>query len=157
MKESFREIHLDDINSYCAINIEIPDEDLVNEMVAKFYSRKNKALKDHKTKDIQRSFLEKELHVARTKEEAQGVFTRAREKGDAHCIVISFNAALSQKKYDHLGVVNFKYLCWTKKAWEKAKKAYGCPIVKKLIDCLIDELINVSCQALKAALGIFNS
>ncbi|MBD5293376.1 MAG: hypothetical protein HDS20_00950 [Bacteroides sp.] len=154
MNEFFPDWQLDNANSYCAINVEIPDDELVQEMIEKFHRRVYRTLTSHRVENGQRFFLEKELHIATTKEEAESIFKQSRENGDKHCIVVSFNATLSQKKYNNLGVVNFKYLCWTKKAWNKAKKAYGNPIVKKLIDCLIGELIAVACQVLKTAVGI---
>lgn len=153
MGNTFDGIKLDSTNSYCAINIEIPDKELVNEMVEKFYKRLRKTLTSQNTTEEQYTFLSEELHIATSKAEVESIFRNAREKGDAHCIVVSFNATLSQRKYDELGVVSFKYLSWSKKAWEKAKKAYGNPIVKKLIDCLIGELISIACQVLKAILG----
>lgn len=153
MRRLPRETQSDSTSGYYAINIAIPDQELVTEMINFFKDKRHETLNSRVTVE-QRLFIEKELHITQSKKEAKEIFNKAKGNGDAHCVVISFNAALPQKTYDEIGVVQFTYIRWTKKAWEKAKEAYGNPIVRKLIECLIGKLLNVSCEVLRMTLGI---
>lgn len=150
MRKQTTEKQLNIANGYCAINIEIPDNELIQEMIDIFYKAIDKITSSDKINYRHQEFLKKNLYVATSKNEVMNIFTQARNNGYEYCIVVSFNATLSQKMYNNLGVVNFKYLSWTKKAWKKVKKIYNKPVVKRLIFCLLQTLIHVSCKFLKA-------
>ncbi len=134
---------------YYAINIEIPDEDLIGKMIEFYYSELSRVLEKNKISEEHRKFLRTGIHIATEKDKVAEIFLNAREHDASKCIVLAFNASLNQREYDNLGVIQLKYFKWPKASWQKVKKTIMGSLTKESIECLIKQLINLVCTLIK--------
>lgn len=143
---------------YWAINIEIPDRENIDIIIRHYQQTFTKTIQSNSTTSEQREFIQNNLHIAKTKEEVYNLFLEADAKNDSKCVVIAFNATLSQQEYNKLGVLSFKYLSWSKKVWNGIKRAtdsqFFNDLIWPLIKCLLEMLLKGNCEMIKAFLGI---
>lgn len=130
------------------INIEIPDEDIIQETITYIHYRVSKTLNTPQIDENHREFLQNNFHIVTTVDSARSTLINAKENEKTPFVVVAFNATLTQAEYDKLGVINFKYISVTKKIWKRVNNEITRAILSKLLRCLIRNLVDVACQFL---------
>lgn len=135
------------INDACwIINIDIPDDSLVEKTINYIKQRINQTLLKPSTTDAHREYLTERFYIATTQDSLRDTITEIKAHGAYPCVILAFNSYLNQHECDQLGVICFKYISWTNKAWAKAKNEMTTANLMKLLKCLGRNLVDVACQ-----------
>lgn len=141
--------YLNEFSNYCwIINIEIPDDAVVAETIEYIKQRVNKTLQKQNISNAHREFLTKRFYIATKKDSVRTAIKETKECSAYSCVILAFNAKLSQAECDRLGVISFEYISWGKKAWNRAKNEMTITNLIKLLKCLGRNLVDLGCQAL---------
>lgn len=133
------------------INIPKEDSDLVRELASYTRNLLSEIVGEKHLEEDRRRVLS-HTYVAENSEEILNHFAEAERKDDGLCIVLAFNAKLTEREYDQMGVLNIKFLRFPKRTWKRLKRIFSkkdlLSLLQKLIWCLARNL----CQMLLSLL-----